>query len=72
MRRRNTPQTRASPLACPHNTHVPISAPIGPLTPVFIENDTAQYYFEQTIEGEVFLFPVEFVKENGTWKVLEF
>jgi hypothetical protein len=45
---------------------------IGVLTPVFIENNAAQYYFEQTIEGQVFLFPVEFVKENGAWKVLEF
>lgn len=45
---------------------------VGALTPVFIENDKAQYYFEQTIEGRVFLFPVEFVKENGVWKVLEF
>ncbi len=45
---------------------------IGPLTPVFIKNDTAEYYFEQTIDGHLLLFPVEFVKENGVWKILEF
>lgn len=45
---------------------------IGTLSPVFIENDAAQYYFEPTIEGHLMLFPVEFVRENGVWKVLEF
>ena len=45
---------------------------IGTLTPVFIENDQAEYYFEQTISGHLFLFPVEFVKENGVWKISEF
>ena len=45
---------------------------IGTLTPVFIEHDTAEYYFEQTIGGQLLLFPVEFVKENGVWKILEF
>ncbi len=45
---------------------------IGALTPVFIENDTAQYYFEQTIDGHLLLFPVNFEKENGLWKVSEF
>ena len=45
---------------------------IVPLTPVFIENGEAEYYFEQTVEGQLILFPVEFVKENGAWKVVEF
>lgn len=45
---------------------------IGTLTPVYIEGDQAQYYFEQTIEGQLLLFPVDFVKENGVWKILEF
>jgi len=40
--------------------------------PVFISNDTAQYYFEQTVNGILLLFPVEFVKENGVWKIQEF
>ena len=52
----------------------PVSAinQIGTLTPVFIKNDTAEYYFEQTISGHLLLFPVEFDKENGVWKILEF
>jgi hypothetical protein len=45
---------------------------IGPLTPVFINNDTAEYYFQHAIEGNLLLFPVEFVRENGLWKVMEF
>jgi hypothetical protein len=45
---------------------------IGPLTPVYIRNNLAQYYFEQTIGGQLLLFPVDFVKENGAWKILEF
>jgi sugar lactone lactonase YvrE len=45
---------------------------IGPLTPAYIENDLAQYYFEQTVGGQTFLFPVQFVRENGTWKIFEF
>ena len=45
---------------------------IGPLTPVYIENGKAEYYFEQTIGGQLLLFPVEFVKENGVWKISEF
>ena len=45
---------------------------IGPITPVFIKSDTAEYYFEQTIDGHLLLFPIEFVKENGVWKILEF
>jgi len=45
---------------------------IGVLTPVSIKNDTAEYYFEQIIAGQTITFPVEFVKENGVWKILEF
>jgi hypothetical protein len=45
---------------------------IGPLTPAYIENDLAQYYFEQTVGGQTFLFPVQFVRENGIWKIFEF
>mgnify|MGYP002389654390 CR=1 FL=1 len=35
----------------------------------------AQYYFEEKdtiIPGQTLTFPVEFVKENGVWKILEF
>jgi hypothetical protein len=37
-----------------------------------IKEHTAQYYFEDKIGGTTFTFPVEFVKENGVWKILEF
>jgi sugar lactone lactonase YvrE len=44
------------------------------LTPVVINGDRAQYYFEDAtiIPGETITFPVEFVKENGIWKISEF
>jgi alpha-tubulin suppressor-like RCC1 family protein len=45
---------------------------IGPLAPVSINDTTAEYYFEQTVGGQLLLFPVEFVKENGVWKILQF
>ena len=45
---------------------------IGTLTPVFIRNSAAEYYFEQTIDGFPLLFPVEFVRENGFWRIREF
>jgi hypothetical protein len=45
---------------------------IGSLSPVFIENDSAQYYFEQSIDGETIAFPIDFIMENGKWRILEF
>jgi DNA-binding beta-propeller fold protein YncE len=45
---------------------------IGSLTPVYIYGDRAEYYFQQVIGGQTITFPVEFVKENGVWKILEF
>jgi hypothetical protein len=45
---------------------------IGTQSPVYIRNDTAEYYFQQTIDGQQLLFPVDFVKENGVWKISEF
>ena len=47
-------------------------SPIGTLTPAVIGNDTAQYYFEQPIDGQTITFPVKFIRENGVWKILEF
>ncbi len=35
------------------------------LTPVFVKNDSAEYYFENNIEGHPILFIVELMKENG-------
>ena len=45
---------------------------IGTLTPVFVTSDDAKYYFEQTIDGHLLLFPVRFVRENGLWRIVEF
>ncbi|MFZ0827852.1 MAG: immunoglobulin domain-containing protein [Verrucomicrobiia bacterium] len=45
---------------------------IGALTPVYIDDDKAEYYFTQTINGQDLGVMVEFVKENGVWKILEF
>jgi len=42
------------------------------LIPIYIENATAQYRFEQTFGGRILSFPVDFVKENGVWKIAEF
>jgi DNA-binding beta-propeller fold protein YncE len=51
---------------------IPAINQIGTLTPDYIGSDTAEYYFEQTIDGQTVTFPVEFVKENGVWKIIEF
>lgn len=45
---------------------------IGALSPVYIDDDKAEYYFIQSINGQDIGFLVEFVKENGVWKILEF
>jgi hypothetical protein len=45
---------------------------IGTLTLVYINNDRAEYYFTDTIAGQTITFPIEFDKENGVWKILEF
>ena len=42
------------------------------ISPVFMDNDTAQYRFDQTIQGVTITFPVNFVRENGVWKILEY
>jgi DNA-binding beta-propeller fold protein YncE len=45
---------------------------IGTLTPVYIYQDQAEYYFTNMINGQIITFPVELDKENGVWKILEF
>ena len=45
---------------------------IETLTPSFINGDEAEYYFQQSINGQAITFKVEFVKENGVWKIFEF
>lgn len=45
---------------------------MGAIKPVSIESDKAQYYFEKVIQGQKITFPIEFSKENGQWKILEY
>ena len=49
-----------------------ITAPIPTITPVFIESDTSQYRFDRAIQGLTISFPIDFVKENGSWKIMEY
>jgi hypothetical protein len=39
---------------------------------VTIERDHAQYHFESVMDGHTLTFPVEFYRELGQWKVLEY
>ena len=45
---------------------------IGPLTPVFIEDNVAESRFEIMDGGTAITFIVRFGKENGQWKIVEF
>ncbi len=45
---------------------------IGTIKPVSIESDKAQYCFENVVDGHKITFPIEFTKENGQWKILEY
>ena len=45
---------------------------MGTIKPVSIESDRAQYYFEKVVAGQKLTFPIEFDKENGQWKILEY
>ena len=45
---------------------------IPPISPISIERDKAQYYFKQPVDGVEITFPIEFVKENGKWKIMEY
>lgn len=45
---------------------------LGSIKKVTVESDTAQYYFTNAVAGQIITFPVEFGKENGVWKIVEF
>jgi hypothetical protein len=47
----------------------PMISGIPAISAVFNEGDTAQYYFDQVVDGETITFPINFVKENGVWKI---
>ena len=42
------------------------------LKPITIEGDHAQYYFDSVINGTTITFPVEFTKEFGHWRIMEY
>ena len=42
------------------------------IKPATIESDHAQYYFESVVEGHTLTFPVEFDREFGQWKIVEY
>jgi DNA-binding beta-propeller fold protein YncE len=44
----------------------------GALTPVYILDDKAEYYFQQVIAGQTITFPVEFEKEHGIWTIADY
>ncbi|HTV41373.1 MAG TPA: hypothetical protein VMF08_12400 [Candidatus Sulfotelmatobacter sp.] len=37
-----------------------------------IEADRAEYYFDSVVDGKTLTFPVEFDKEFGQWKIMEY
>ncbi|HXI70816.1 MAG TPA: hypothetical protein VNN22_10725 [Verrucomicrobiae bacterium] len=45
---------------------------MGILKASSVEGDKAQYYFESNVDGTNITFPVEFVKEDGKWKIMEY
>jgi len=45
---------------------------IPAITAVFVDSDTAQYYFEQLIDGVMIGFPIDFVMEDGAWRIERF
>lgn len=63
---------RAAYLSIGATDLAPIISQIPALSPVAIEGDSAQYRFDKVIEGVTITFPVEFIKENGIWKIVEF
>jgi hypothetical protein len=51
---------------------VPMMSQIPAISPIFIRNANAQYIFDQVVQGFTISFPIEFIKENGTWKILQY
>ena len=45
---------------------------ISVIQPVYVKSQQAQYYFESMVRGQKLLFPIEFIKEWGHWKIVEF
>jgi len=48
------------------------SVPLPPITAAVIDSESAQFWFDQVADSATITFPVEFIKENGIWKILEY
>ena len=51
---------------------ISVISDIPAISPIFVEGDKAQYYFEQVVDDQTITFPIEFVRENGLWKIEEY
>jgi len=59
-------------LAIGTNALASIATQLPSISPVAINGDDAQYSFSQTVNGVALTFPVQFVRENGAWKIVEY
>jgi hypothetical protein len=57
----------ASDLAADASTQLPSS-----IVAAVVESSTAQYSFDEIVNGVTVTFAIEFIKENGVWKILEY
>ena len=55
-----------------NTTSIDEQSDVGPISPVFIKNDSARYYFQQIIDEITFGFPIDFALENGKWVIVDF
>jgi hypothetical protein len=63
---------REAYLAMGTNEMVKIASGIPPISPISIDRDEAEYYFQQPVDGVVITFPIHFARENGKWKFMEY
>jgi hypothetical protein len=69
---REAEKYRESYLAIGTNELVKIVSEIPSISPISIEREKAQYYFQQKVNDALITFPIEFVRENGHWKIEEY
>ncbi len=51
---------------------IPMIQAIPPISAVAIWSESAQYRFDKSIQAQTITFPIEFMKENGIWRILEY
>jgi hypothetical protein len=68
----STDKYRQAFLSMGQTTLSTIISQIPALSLVEIESNTAEYRFDKTIQGVIITFPVDFIKENGIWKISSF